>query len=251
MSIRKKNWKTHSGGQPLATSARSSRRRRYVLDVNRTRCPSRVRREPNGMRLGSEEAARIPSPYGSGFPAAAGTICLGAPHAAAKGRAACIPPRGSGRRLVDPPRAAAPLRPRSPGGATTPGQACGGLSFAPAHPCGPASAYARLAWRASHRPAGRTLAATTPGQACGGLSVAPAHPFGPASAYARLAWRASHRPAGRTLAATTPGQACGGHGWPRRRKASQGSRTAPRCGQGPAVCGPPWPRSGGSALGSP
>ena len=90
MSIRKKNWKTHSGGQPLATSARSGRRRRYVLDVNRTRCPSRVRREPNGMRLGSEEAARIPSPYGSGFPAAAGTICLGAPHAAAKGRAACM-----------------------------------------------------------------------------------------------------------------------------------------------------------------
>jgi len=45
------------------------------------------------------------------------------------------------------------------------------------------SAAATVARRASHRPAGRTLAATTPGQACRGLCFAPAHPFGPAAAY--------------------------------------------------------------------
>ena len=101
-------------------------------------------------------------------------------HAAAAGRAAC--PGSAVRRIVEPPSAAAPRRLRTPGRRPPPGWSHLGcdhagpslrgpgmaLTFAPAHPFGPASAYARLAWRASHRPAGRTLAATTPGQACGG-----------------------------------------------------------------------------------
>jgi hypothetical protein len=99
-----------------------------------------------------------------------------APRASASRRAA-------DRCLVEPPRRRSPAAAtvarrgdRPPGwshlGCDHAGPSLRGpwmaLAFAPAHPCGPASAYARLAWRASHRPAGRTLAATTPGQACGG-----------------------------------------------------------------------------------
>jgi len=42
------------------------------------------------------------------------------------------------------------------------------LSFAPAHPFGPASAYARLARKASHRRSRHTLAVSPTCQACGG-----------------------------------------------------------------------------------
>ena len=42
------------------------------------------------------------------------------------------------------------------------------LAFAPAHPCGPASAYARLARMASHRRSRHTLAVPPTCQACGG-----------------------------------------------------------------------------------
>jgi hypothetical protein len=49
-----------------------------------------------------------------------------------------------------------------------PAGAMDGLVFAPAHPFGPASAYARLAWRASHRPFRAPLACPATGQACRG-----------------------------------------------------------------------------------
>ncbi len=76
-------------------------------------------------------------------------------------------PRGSacgdGRLEVRPLAARGNLGlPRSRGSPPGPWMA---LAFAPAHPFGPASAYARLGWRPSHRPASQTLALASPGQA--------------------------------------------------------------------------------------
>jgi len=151
-------------------------------------------------------------------------------HAAAAGRAACLPRHGgtTHRRAAERRRPAAAtdawkasaarlvapwLRPRraKPAGARDGAdiragaslRACFGLREARLEG-EPSPGWSHLG--SDH--AGPSLRG--PGMA---LTFAPGHPFGPASAYARLAWRASHRPPGRTLAATTPGQACGGQGW--------------------------------------
>jgi hypothetical protein len=88
-------------------------------------------------------------------------------HAAAAGRVACRRVRGGhGRPEVRPPGRPAnpwrsPRRPKAVG-------AMDGLVFAPAHPFGPASAYASLAWMASHRRSRHTLAVPPTCQGCRG-----------------------------------------------------------------------------------
>jgi len=123
------------GGQPRAKAARSGR---HNWSGRPARSGRRPRRVPDTRKASASCVALLgrPPPALEGPPsrrAATRHIRTQRPKAAPR----AWPHRGSGRRLVDPPRAAAPLRPRSPGGATA-------------------------------RPAGRTLAATTPGQACGG-----------------------------------------------------------------------------------
>jgi len=88
-------------------------------------------------------------------------------------------PRASAHRRGEPACAAAPLRPRPPGRRPParlvaprlrPRRAkpAGGCVSRRRIPAGLRRLSARLAWRASQRPAGRTSAATTPGQACRG-----------------------------------------------------------------------------------
>jgi hypothetical protein len=113
----------------------------------RVRCatPSRLRLLPQpgsqGMGRPSLMPAELPGrpPPARDSPPSGWAAKRNARHAAAEGRAACLPRprRAADRRLVEPPRR------RSPAAATA-------------------------ARKAAARPAGRTLAATTPAQACGG-----------------------------------------------------------------------------------
>jgi hypothetical protein len=120
-----------------------------------------------GMRIASREAPRIPSPYGSGFPAAAGAIEVHASHAAAEGRAACMPhatPRHPASRCLAGRRRL--LKARPPGGQPTRPTARSGRRPRRVHSTRNASPPTRLGSTPRRAAAGRSPAAATVARRC-------------------------------------------------------------------------------------
>jgi hypothetical protein len=133
----------HEGRRPPLQGRQAIRLIRLTLDP---RAPSAV--APMADR--KSDATRIPeAPGGS------------------RGVTGCTPRIFGGTPGVDPQAHGVDrVTPGLPPGAF--GEEHARIKPAPAHPCGPASAYARLAWRASHRRSRHTLAVPPTCQACGG-----------------------------------------------------------------------------------